>query len=67
MPYIGSYVLAPSIHSLFYVTTALLKSDVSGTEKNKDPRVLDLQGRDLVHIEEKGSEYQKMFLNNIFI
>ena len=34
MPYIGSYVLAPSIHSLFYVTTALLKSDVSGTEKS---------------------------------
>ena len=32
MPYIGLYVLAFSIHSLFYVTTALLKSDVSGTE-----------------------------------
>ena len=46
MPYIGSYVLAPSIHSLLYVTTALLKSDISGTEKNKDPRVLDLQGWD---------------------
>ena len=46
MPYIGLYVLAPSIHSLFYVTTALLISDVSGTEKNKDPRVLDLQGWD---------------------
>ena len=44
MPYIGLYVLAPSIHSLFYVATALLKSDISGTEKNKDPRVLDLQG-----------------------
>ena len=28
------------------VTTALLKSEVSGTEKNKDPRVLDLQGWD---------------------
>ena len=67
MPYISSYVLAPYIHSLFYVTTALVKSDVSSTEKNKDPRVLDLQGWDLVHIEEKGSEYQKMFLNNIFI
>ena len=53
MPYIGLYVLAPSIHSLFYVRTALLKSDVSGTEKNKDPQVLDLQGWDYVHIEEK--------------
>ena len=53
MPYIGSHVLAPSIHSLFYVTTALLKSDVSGTEKNKDPKVLDLQGWDYVYIEEK--------------
>ena len=28
MPYIGTYVLLPSIHSIFYVTTALLKSDV---------------------------------------
>ena len=37
MPFIGLYVLAPSIHSLFYVIAALLKSDVSGTEKNKDP------------------------------
>ena len=46
MPYIGLYVLAPSIHSLFYVTTALLKTDVSGTAKNKDSRVLDLQGWD---------------------
>ena len=46
MPYIALYVLAPSIHSLFYVTTALLKGEVSGTEKNKDPRVLDLQGWD---------------------
>ena len=46
MPYIGLYMLAPSIHSLFYVTTALLKSDVSGTEENKDPKVLDLQGWD---------------------
>ena len=46
MPYIGSYVLAPSIDSLFYVTTDLLESDVSGTEENKDPRVFDLQGWD---------------------
>ena len=46
MPYIGSYVLAPSIHSLFYVTPALLKSDVSGAEKNKGPKVLDLHGWD---------------------
>ena len=67
MPFIGLYVFAPSIHSLFYVTTDLLKSDVSGTEKNKDPRVLDLQGWDLVHIEEKWSEYQIISLNNPFI
>ena len=46
MPYIGLYVLAPSIHSLFYVATALLKSKVSCTEKTKAPRVLDLQGWD---------------------
>ena len=46
MPYIGPYVLAPSIHSLFYVTTALLKSDVSGTEMRIDPKVLHLQGWD---------------------
>ena len=38
------YVLLPSIHSIFYVTTALLKSDVLRTQKPKAPRVLDLQG-----------------------
>ena len=37
------YVLVPSIHSFLYVTTALLKSDIFGTQKPKAPRVLDLQ------------------------
>ena len=53
MLYIASYVLAPSIHSLFYVTTALLKRDVSGTQNQMAPRVLDLQGWDWVHFEEE--------------
>ena len=45
MNYIGSYVLLPSIRSIFIVTTTLLKSDVFHTQKPKAPRVLDLQGR----------------------
>ena len=28
MAYIGSYLLLPPIHSIFYVTTALLQSDM---------------------------------------
>ena len=35
MSSIGSYVLALSIHSFFYVRTALLKSDVSGTQNTR--------------------------------
>ena len=38
------YVLVPSIHSFFNVTTALPKSDVFSTQKPKAPRVLYLQG-----------------------
>ena len=53
MPYIGSYVFLPSIHSIFYVTTALLKVTRSSTKKPKAPRVLDLQGWDWVHFEKE--------------
>ena len=40
------YVLFPSIHSIFYVTTTLLKQPLSGTQKPKAPQVLDLKGWD---------------------
>ena len=33
------YVLIPSIHSFFYLTTALLKSDIFGTQKPTPPTV----------------------------
>ena len=46
MPYTGSYVLAPSIHSLFYVTMLSWKVTFPEQKKNKDPKVLDLQGWD---------------------
>ena len=45
------YVLVPSIHSFFYVVYE--KVIFSGTQKPKAPRVLDLQGLDLVHFEEE--------------
>ena len=37
------YGLVPSIHSFFYVTTALLKSEVSGTQEPTPPTVFNLQ------------------------
>ena len=53
MPSIGSLWLLNSIHSIFYVTTALLKSDVFSTQKIISPRVLDLQGWDSLQFEEE--------------
>ena len=48
-------VLVPSIHSFFYLTTALLKSDVSGTQTTSPPTVFNLQASNCVHCEEETS------------
>ena len=53
------YVLVPSIHSFFYLTTDLLKSDVSSTQMTSNPTVFSLQASHRVHCEEEtGAHYQ---------
>ena len=52
------YVLVPPIHSFFYLTTALLKSDVfSITQKPTPLTVSNLQQSNWVHCEEETGAY----------
>ena len=53
-------MLIPSIHSFFYLSTALLKSNVFGTQKPTPPTVFNLQASDWVHCEEERSVYYQM-------
>ena len=62
------YVLFPSIHSFFYLTTALLKVTFSGTQKPTPPTVFNLQASDWVHCEEKtGAYYQLLHFTYKFV
>ena len=54
------YVLVPSIHSFFYLTTALLKSDISGTQMTSLPTVFNLQASNWVHFEEETGAYYQL-------
>ena len=49
------YVLVPSIYSIFYLTTALLKSDVF--RPSTSPTVFNLLVSDWVHCEEETGAY----------
>ena len=53
-------MLIPSIHLFFYLSTALLKSNVFGTQKPIPPTVFDLQASDWVRCEEKTSAYYRL-------
>ena len=54
------YVLDPSIYSIFYLTTALLKSDVFRTHRPTRPTVFNLQASQQVHCEEKAGSYYQL-------
>ena len=54
------YVLFPSIHPFFYLTTALLNSDISSTQKPPPPTVFNLQASDWVHCEGKTCAYYQL-------
>ena len=54
------YMLIPSIRSFFYLTTALLKRDVFGTQKPTSHTVSNLQASDWVHCEEERGAYYKL-------
>ena len=47
------YVLVPSIDSFFYLTTALLKSDVFRHSKAYSSHSFNLQASNLIHCEEE--------------
>ena len=53
-------LLFPSIHSFFYLTTTLLKSDVSSTQTASPPTVFNLQASNWVHCEEETGAYYKL-------
>ena len=55
------YVLVPSIYSIFYLTTALLKSDIFLTQK-PTRTVFNLQASDWVHCEEEAGAYYQLSL-----
>ena len=61
------FYLAEMLQCRVGLQTALLKSDVFGTQQVIAPRVLDLQGWDSLQFEEEGSEYSKVSLNNQII
>ena len=61
MPSIGSLCVGSFYSFIFYVT-ALLKSEIFGTQKPKASQVLDLLGW-----EEEWSEYRELYLNNLLI
>ena len=54
------YVLVNSIHSFFYLTTALLKSVISGTQMTSPPTVFNLQASNWVHCKEETSAYYQL-------
>ena len=54
------YVLVPSIDSFFYLITALLKSEVSGTQKPTPPTVFNLQASDWVNCEEETDAFYQL-------
>ena len=55
------YVLVPSIHSFFYLTSQLsCKVTFSGTQKPTLPTVFNLQASDWVHCEEKTGAYYQL-------
>ena len=57
------FLLVHSIYSFFYLTTALLKSDISGTQQATRPTVFNLQASHWVHCEEEtGAYYQLSWL-----
>ena len=59
----------PHIHSFLYITTALLKNDVSGTQKPSPPTVFNLQASDWVHCDEETGAFphQVRFLYKLLI
>ena len=61
MPSIGSLCVG-SFYSLFYLTTALLKSDISGPQKPPPPTAFNLQALDWVHCGEETGEYYQLSL-----
>ena len=63
------YVLVPYIHSFFYLTTALLKSDISSTQMASPPTVFNLQASNCVNCEEDTGAYYQLqrFINKLAI
>ena len=53
-------MLIPSIHSFFYLSTALLKSNVFSTQEPTPPTVFNLQASDWVYCEEETSAYYQL-------
>ena len=68
MPSIGYLLAVPTIHSFFYLTTAL-KSDISGTQTVSPPTVFNLQASNWVHCEEETGAYYQLqrFINKLVI
>ena len=60
------FLLFINFFIIYVIKTALLESDISGTQKPTLPRVFDLQGWDQVHFEEECTVYPKVSLTNIF-
>ena len=54
------YMMINSIHSFFFLTTALLKSDVFGTQKSTPPTVFNLQASNWVYCEEETGAYYQL-------
>ena len=55
------YVLVSSIYSFFYLTTALLKSDIFWHSKSFAATVFNLQASDWVHCEEETGAYYQLY------
>ena len=60
------YVQGSSIYLIFYLTTTLLKSAFSGTQKPTTPTVFNLQASDWVHCEEETDQYLGLPINWLF-
>ena len=58
------YVSVPPIYSFFYLTTALLKSDIfRHSKETTPPTVFNLQASDWVHCEEETGVYYQLARN----
>ena len=60
MPSIGSLCVGSFYSFIFLCSTALLKSEFSGTQKHTPPTVFNLQALDWVHCEEETGVYYEL-------